>query len=674
MRVKDELKVFDWIEVAIERIEQVIDRLKATATSTYKALKTKLGATADEISVVNQELALQQQAYNRYMQEANSVGLSTSLAERVRNGAIDIREYDSETQKLIEDYQNWYEKALACKDSIDELHEALTSLYEDNFNNIQKDYDNQLELLEHTLNLFEADADLREAQGYLGDASIYKSLEKAESERISLLNKELAALEKTFAEAMSSNKIEKYSESWYSMQSAINSVKDEIDDANISLIEYGKTAREIAWEAFDYSRERISQLTSEADFLIDLMSADKLLNDNGSLTDIGNATVGLHANNFGVYMEQALKYAEEMQSIEKELSKNPYDTELIERREELLELQQESILAAENEKQAIADLVQEGIDLELESLQNLIDAYTDALDSAKSLYDYQMKIADHTSQISSLQKQLLAYENDDSEETQAKVQQLRVDLEKAQADLEETEYDQYIDDQKKLLDDLYSEYKIVLNERLDNIDTLISDMIESAQLNTKSIISTITQVGSEVGYSITQALSKDLTDRAVEAGAYVMGDLNNSGSVTVSDLLKMQELIANGGVTQSDLDAGDINGDGRLTISDLLAVKNSILTGQPILGDSSLAEAINKLKNQGISLISSNGYSVDNVLNTVRTTFLKGIIGLIVLIVSLTNTVSLLKKLVKNWIGTMQILYLFSLIIRKMSLLHLPQR
>lgn len=104
----DKIDTFDWIEVAIDRIERVIDRLKKTAESTYKSLKSKLGAAADEISMVNQEIAMQQQAFNRYMQEANSVGLSEGLKEKVRTGSIQISEYDEDTQKLIKDYQEWY--------------------------------------------------------------------------------------------------------------------------------------------------------------------------------------------------------------------------------------------------------------------------------------------------------------------------------------------------------------------------------------------------------------------------------------------------------------------------------------------------------------------------------------------------------------------------------------
>lgn len=87
---KKEKEAFDWIEIVIDRIERAIERLRTAAASAYKSLKTRLGATADEIDKVNQEIATQQQAYDRYIKEANSVGLSSSLAEKVRNGTIDI--------------------------------------------------------------------------------------------------------------------------------------------------------------------------------------------------------------------------------------------------------------------------------------------------------------------------------------------------------------------------------------------------------------------------------------------------------------------------------------------------------------------------------------------------------------------------------------------------------
>lgn len=506
---ENEPETIDWIEIAIDRIERAINRLKTTAESTYKALKTKLGATADEITKVNEEISLQEKAYDRYIQQANSVGLSSDLAEKVRNGAIDISEYDDETAELIKKYQDWYEKAINCSDAVQELHEDLASLYEDNFNNIQDDYDNQLSLLENLTNTYKTGIDVLKEKGYIESTKYYSALQDVEKKNIAVLNNELADLQKTFSEAMNSGEIEKYSDTWYSMQIEINDVKESIDKANLSLLEYAKTIREINWDNFDYIQKRISQITSEADFFIDLMKRSNLYEDNGQFNDIGMATTGLHAQNYNVYMAQSDKYAKEILALDKEIANDPYNKDLIERREKLLELQQESILSAESEKQAIIELVEEGINIELDSLKELIDAYKDSLDEAKDLYDYQKKVEQKAKDIASLEKQLSAYENDASEETRAKIQQIKVDLSEARADLAETEYDKFISDTNKLLDEFYDDYESILNERLDNIDALISDMIDAVNLNSTDIRDTLTKISDEVGYKMTQDM-KDI--------------------------------------------------------------------------------------------------------------------------------------------------------------------
>ena len=501
-----EPQIFDWIEVALSRIQRTIDNLSKKAESTFKKLSTRLKATNDEISNVNKEINLQQKAADRYMKEANSVGLSSGLAKQVREGTININEYSEETQKLIQDYQKWYEKSLECKDAIADLHEELASLYEDNFNNVKDDYENQLKLYEHLTNTYETGIDLLDAKGYMASTKYYSAMQDVEKTNIAIRKKELADLEKQFSAAMNSGEIEKYSESWYGFQTEINGVKEAIAESEVNLAEFAKTMREIEWERFDYIQDRISQITQEADFLIDLMSSKELYDDKGQFNNEGMATMGLHGQNYNVYMAQADQYAEELLSINKQLAKDPYNTELIARREELLGLQQDSIKAAEAEKQAIVDMVEEGINRELESLKNLIDTYTDALDSAKDLYDYQKKIADKTSNIATLEKQLSAYEGDTSEEAKATIQKWQVDLANAKEDLEETEYEKYITDQKKLLDELYTEYESILNQRLDDVDALISDMIDKINLNADSINETLTTSANDVGYTISDKM------------------------------------------------------------------------------------------------------------------------------------------------------------------------
>ena len=587
----DEPEVIDWIEVAIERLERAIKNLEITATSAYKTLKERLGATSSQISKVNEEIALQQKAYNRYMQEANSVGLSSELQAKVKNGTIDINEYDDATAELIKEYQEWYEKALDCSDAINELHENLGSLYEDNFNNIATDFENQLAMLEHLTNSYENDIDMLEAKGYLGSAKYYEELKNIEKQNISVLEQELVALTTAMSDAVNSGEIAVGSEAWYEMQQEINDTKEAIDEANISIIELNNSIRELDWEVFDYLQERISTITNEAEFLIDLMSTSDLYTDKGQLTDTGMATMGLHGVNYNTYMAQADEYAKEIAQINQDLANDPNNTKLIERKEELLELQRESILAAEDEKQAIIDMVEEGIQLELDSLKELIDAYTDSLDSAKDLYDYQKKIKKQTDTISSIQKQISAYKGDTSEENRARLQKLEVDLSDAMEDLQETEYDHYISEQKKMMDNLYTEYELILNQRLDNIDALIADMISSINLNADTIKTTLETQSANVGYTMTEAFNNiwtlaseqmkiDAANRVTDT-TNIINQLVANGVLAQEDANKIITALGTGdaqGITNATNIINELVAQGALSQTDATSIKDTINT------------------------------------------------------------------------------------------------
>ena len=515
----DDSEVIDWIEIAIDRIENAIDKLSTIAESAYHTLSERLTASSEEIDKLISEEHLQSQAYDRYVEEANKVELSDDLKEKVRNGTVDIVEYDSDTADKIEEYQKWWEKALESEKAIVEKRESIAQEYANRFDTVQTNYENKLALKEHKTNTYNNGIDDLETRGYLASTKYYSALSSTEKQNGKILNQELSALRQKMSDAVNSGYIKEGSEEWYQMQQQINAVKESIQQSNTKLVEYSNNIRQLKWDRFDYLQEQISNITTESEFLIDLLENSDLYNDNGQLTDTGLATMGLRAQNYNTYMAQADKYAKEIKKLDKEIAKDPYNTDLLERREELLESQQDAIISAEEEKQAIVDLVQDGIDKELEALQDLIDKYEDSLDTAKDLYDYQKKVKDETSEIASLQKQISAYAGDDSEENKATVQKLQVDLEDALDDLEETQYDNYISEQKKLLSNLYDEYETLLNERLDNVDALISDMIDTVNANSSSIAATLSTEADKVGYTITD------NEKAIwnnEGGAYAI--------------------------------------------------------------------------------------------------------------------------------------------------------
>lgn len=508
---KDDIEVIDWIEIAIERVERAIKRMSTTASSSFKKLSTRLSKTDKQIATVNEEIALQEKAKQEYLNEAANVNLSSGLKKKVREGTIDISEYSGKTADLIKEYQEWYEKALACSDAIQELHENVSELYEEEFNLVATDFDNQLSLLEHMSNAYENGLDGLEANGMLASTKYYEALRDTENEKLKIQKDELDALILKMSEAMSipvkDGGIAKDSEAWYAMQQEINATKESIQESENAIDEFNNAIKETEWEHFDYLQERISAITAEADFLIELMSNSDLFEDNGQLSETGQATMALHTQNYNVYMAQADKYAEEIQKLNADLANDPNNTKLIERKEELLELQRESILSAEDEKQALIDLAEEGINRELEAMQELTESYKNALDEAKDLYDYQKRIKEKTSEVAKLRKQLSAYENDDSEETKAIKQRLEVSLKDAEENLEEAQYERYISEQKKLIDNLYSEYELILNERLDNVDALLNDIITATNSNAGTIKETLEAQVSAVGATLSESMN-----------------------------------------------------------------------------------------------------------------------------------------------------------------------
>lgn len=501
----EKLEKVDWIERAIKKIEREIDKLKKTATSTFKSLGSKMTAASNEIAKITEEIELQGKAAERYRQEAESVELDEGLKQKVRDGTIDIQDYNEETRKLIDDYKKWIDKSYECEDALTDLHDALATVYEDNFNAIKSDFDNQLGFIEHDAKAIEHNIDMLEAKGYMSSTRYYEQMQQNNRKTLDTLNAEMAALEQSLADAVSSGEIEEGSEAWYSMKNAVNETQEKIDDTNLSMQEIANTIRQIQWDYFDFGSQKISALADEAEFLINLMSGSELFDKQGKVSDTGLASMGLHGERYNVFMADADRYAEEIKKLDEEIANDPHNTTLLERRQELIDAQRESILTANDEKTAIRDLVKQGIDLELQAMQDLIDKYSESLDAAKDLYDYQKKVKSQADDIKNIQKQLAAYENDLSEEARAKVQKLTVSLQDAQDKLNETEYQQYIADQKKLLNDLYSDYEQVLNERLDDLDALVADVIAQVNKSSADICDTLGAEAGKVGYSIEDA-------------------------------------------------------------------------------------------------------------------------------------------------------------------------
>lgn len=141
----------------------------------------------------------------------------------------------------------------------------------------------------------------------------------------------------------------------------------------------------------------------------------------------------------------------------------------MDRYDELLKLQREAVLNAEDEKTAIKELASEGYDMLIGRVNELAGARKDALKAASALHDYGKTVSEQAADVDRLQKIVLSYQGDDSEGMKSIIQKAKDDLAKAQEELSETEYDRYMADQETMLDTFSEELNEWVDIRLDNI-------------------------------------------------------------------------------------------------------------------------------------------------------------------------------------------------------------
>ena len=534
----------DWIEVILKRLSTALDKFTTAAENAYRQLDERSVAYSQAIAQAQKNLSGQRSAYTAYMKAANEVKLSESLKARVRDGGYYVYDgYSDDEQKLIEQYKKYWEAAQDVAQDIVELDQKIAKLYTDQFSAIEKHFDNEMSMLEDYQTEYENSVSIAEARGRFASSLNYEdqlAMQQRIRDKYAL---EMDELQTQLDKAVSSGAVRQWSDEWWSMRLKIEDCVIGIQKVDKSVAELQQTMRELDWDKFDWAEDRISQLTQESDFLIDLLDGKDTVNDDGSFTDEGKAIAGLHAANYATYTHQARDYADEMKKIDAELANDPSNQNLIERREKLLELQQKAIKSAKDEKDAIGDLIEDGIKKQQDAFKDLVDSYQDALDSAQDLYDYQKKIASATEKVSTLEKQLNAYSGDDSEETRATIQKLQKELKEAQEDLQDTEYDQYVSDLKKLTDQLESDHEKFLNARLDDLQSAVDEFINTANINSSEIMDTLNKVSSDVGYTISDTLTKSFSK-----STDTLGGLINSVNFSIVSLQTTLENLTQNGI------------------------------------------------------------------------------------------------------------------------------
>lgn len=483
---------FDWLQTKITRTEEALDRLEQKTSDTYSSWTERNNALSQSIGRTKAAIELQKQAYSAYMKEADSLGLPEHYKTLVQKGAVNVNDIvDSGTADKISEYQELYEKAVSCSDTVKELEQSLNELiFNTGWNNIKTKLDAAVGVFDADIGLLQTKLDGLEIRGLFADSSYYLDMKDLTAKKLKTRTSEASQLKAVL------DSVPKNSEAFDSMFAELMDINKEIAELENNCTEFNIKIRDLDWEIFDYLEKSVSRITDETEYLIGLLEKEDLFDENGSLTKYGDAALGLHSAAYETYKRQADEYYAEITKLQKQLVDGA-GQDVLDHYNELTDAHREAINAADSEKQSMLELMEDGYNAQLDAIQELIDKKKEQLNSEKNLYDYQKSIAEKTSKVSSLEKQKLAYADDNSEEAMSRIQQLNVQLEEAKADLAEAEYDKYLQDTEDMLDKLSEDYESWINARLDDEDSLLSQIIAAVSDKGDIINGTLNEIASK---------------------------------------------------------------------------------------------------------------------------------------------------------------------------------
>lgn len=498
----------NWIERLINKISTAYSRLKNVVSDTTTTWLNRNNALSDSMSTLADEINAQSDAYEYYMNAFNSYGLDDYYKNQIADGSISIDViYDDDLKDAISDCQDFYDKAQDAKTAVQELNIELKGLAKSRFDNVASEFEEKINKIVAVRDLYSKEDELMNEKGWFSSTLLNSAMIDQENKNLQKLEAERDALVNALNSAVSSGSIDAESEDWYSMQSAIDEVSSSILDAKKALIEYDNTIRQINWDAFDRTRDDVENLINETDFLTELLKDVGITDDNGNMTKEGQAAQALLAQKYQLYLNQAKAYKDEVAKIDADLVNDPYDKELLDRKQDLIDKEQEAIKSAMSEKDAIKDLTNDAYSDFIDKLGDAIDKYKELMSTMKDAYDYEKSIREKTEALNALEKQYSAYQGDNSEEGKKNIQQLKDKINSAKDDLKDTEYEKLISDTEKILDTLKSDTQEWLDQRLDQLDNLIQDIIDQSNNNASDIAETITSTAENYGYKLSESMA-----------------------------------------------------------------------------------------------------------------------------------------------------------------------
>ena len=322
-------KLFDWIEIKLDKINQKTQDYIKKAKDAIR-LTNKNNGVDKAIKQTEYEKKVNQKAAKKYQQQADKIAqkadLGKEIINRIKNGTLEISEYDDSVQKKIQEYQKWYEKAEACKKAVKELTDQEKELAKQKLDNIADFYSGKLENIEREQNKITANRDLNEAKGKKETEKSYQFEIDNISNWIKTANKEKDKLEKELKSLMKKRLVKKGDDTYREYKGKIADLEIEAIQKRRERIETKDAKRQLKITRSEYRADSISNTIdrkkekreiSEANGTFGLSSTEKFLRSNLDLLKDQNKEYDIQIKLYKEQQNGLDKSSKKYQEIEK---------------------------------------------------------------------------------------------------------------------------------------------------------------------------------------------------------------------------------------------------------------------------------------------------------------------------------------------------------------------
>lgn len=515
-------KLIDWMEYSMTNFERAIDRniswADDVADNLFRPQNEYLDQAIYYSKIYREHL---QKLQDQYMAQATSVGLSEDYALKVRIGAIDIESIEDEDLRTrIEEYQKWYEAAMDAQDKADEMLNNILELGVKKLENIVDDYDKSTGYIESLLERNDKYQEQFEGRGWTQDVSTLKGSIELTKQLQQQLWEEWTNLSLEFERLVKDGTIQEGTDEWWEWKTQLQDIHNEIIDTNISIEEMVNTIHKVRFEKFEKAIDDLDVLNDDLETLNSLISDSGLFNDDATIRDNGIVKAGLYSMQLIVARKQVQIYNNAIEALKTDLEQGVITQEQYnEALTDFKSRQNDAIKSVYEMRQAILDIVRDGIEKETEAYNELIEAKKEALSDKYEAKKRKDEVAEYQKKITLIERQIAAMQNDTTAETTAKRKQLEQELLEAKKELEDYYYEQSYNDQQEALDDQNESFQEAQEDRLDELETsyekqnqVIEDFLKNVTENHQVVFDELKKLSEQYGIDITENILKPWQD------------------------------------------------------------------------------------------------------------------------------------------------------------------